>query len=71
MTYVLNIIVCSIVLGTCSAPIPQGQFSSYQECGHAGYEYAYNTFKSYHVEDVNKFQTLIKFYCQPIEVIQS
>ncbi len=71
MTFFLNVIVCSVILNTCTNPIPIGSFNTYQECGLAGYEYALNHFKGYPIEDVNKFQTLIKFYCLPTEVTES
>ena len=67
----LNIILCSIVLQTCTNPLPINTFPTYYECAHAGYKEALARIESYHPEDVNKTGTLIKFYCQKIESVDS
>ena len=57
---------CSLVMGNCLPPIPHGYYSSYYDCGIAGYLQSIGTLQAIGPEDVNKNKLYIKFYCNEL-----
>ena len=66
--FLLIIQMCYQIGGTCSPPMKAKLFDSFQECSLSGYEGAYTMLKSLPIDQVNKNQTMIQFFCQPRKV---
>ena len=57
-------IMCTSVYQTCMPPFPMAEiYNSHYECMIAGYEEAIKKAKEIGREEVNKYGTMIKFYC--------
>ena len=57
-------IMCTSVYQTCLPPFPMAEiYNSHYECMIAGYEEAIKKAKEIGREEVNKYGTIIKFYC--------
>ena len=57
-------IMCTSVYQTCMPPFPMAEiYNSHYECMIAGYEEAIKKAKEIGREEVNKYGTIIKFYC--------
>ena len=57
-------IMCTSVYQTCLPPFPMAEiYNSHYECMIAGYEESLKKAKEIGREEVNKYGTIIKFYC--------
>ena len=57
-------IMCTSVYQTCMPPFPMPEiYNSHYECMIAGYEESLKKAKEIGREEVNKYGTIIKFYC--------
>jgi len=67
MKFLLSMIICTSVYQQCLPPhqMPQ-EFRSHYECMMAGYEEAMKKAKEIGRTEVNKYGTIIKFYCQHV-----
>mgnify|MGYP003126786919 FL=1 len=64
MKFILGLIICSSVYGTCLEPYHwPDTFNSHYECMIFGYEESMKKAKEIGPKDVNEFGTIIKFYC--------
>ena len=65
MKFILAMIICSSIYQTCLPPhkMPDS-YSTHYECMIAGYNEAINKAKEIGPSEVNKYGTIIKFYCQ-------
>ena len=64
MKFILTMIICSSVYQQCLAPFPMPDtHSSHYECMIAGYEESIKKAKEIGPEEINKYVTVIKFYC--------
>ena len=64
MKFLLSMIICSSVYQQCLAPFPMpDKYNSHYECMLAGYEESITKAKEIGLEDINKYGTIIKFYC--------
>ncbi len=64
MKFILSMIMCTSVYQTCMPPFPMAEiYNSHYECMIAGYEEAIKKAKEIGREEVNKYGTIIKFYC--------
>ena len=71
MKFILGLIICSSVYGSC-LPVYEWpeKFNTHYECMIAGYNEALDKAKEIGPEEVNKYGTIIKFFCyQTDEVI--
>ena len=63
-------IICSSVFQLCLPPHPMPEiYNSYYECMIAGYEESIKKAKEIGSEDINKYGTIIKFFCLQDNVI--
>ena len=70
MKFLLSIIICSQVAGTCLDPYPwPDKFDTQYDCLMFGYEESINKMKEIGADDVNKYNMFIKFYCTPTDTI--
>ena len=66
MKIALAIIMCSYVHGECMSPyVFPDRYASHYECMIAGYEESIKKAKEIGREDINKYGTIIKFFCSP------
>ena len=64
MKFVLSMIICSSVYNMCLTPVPLPErYNSHYECMIAGYEESIEKAKEIGAEEINKYGTIIKFYC--------
>ena len=71
MKILLTLIMCSSIQSTCLDPYPWPTlYNTHYECMIAGYNEALDKAKEIGPEEVNKYGTIIKFFCyQTDEVI--
>ena len=70
MKFVLSLLICSQVAGTCLEPHTwPDTFRSQYDCLMFGYEESFKKMKEIGREEVNKHGIYIKFYCTPVEMI--
>ena len=70
MKFILSLIICSQVAGTCMPPYPWPEsFDSQYDCMIFGYEESLNKMQEIGREDVNKHYIYIRFTCSPEETI--
>ena len=71
MKFILTMIMCTSVYNTCLEPFPMPTlYNTHYECMIAGYNEALDKAKEIGPEEVNKYGTIIKFFCyQTDEVI--
>ena len=70
MKFLLTLIICSQVAGTCMPPYPwPTTFNTQYDCLMFGYEESITKMKEIGPEDVNKYNMFIKFYCTPDNTI--
>jgi hypothetical protein len=70
MKFILTMIICSSVYQQCLVPFPMpDKHSSHYECMIAGYEESIKKAKQIGPEDINKYGTVIKFYCLEESII--
>ncbi len=64
MKFILSMIICTSVYNVCLDPHPMPEkYGSHYECMIAGYNKAIEKAKEIGPKDVNKYGTIIKFYC--------
>ena len=64
MIFLLSMIICSSVYQQCLPPHPMPEiYHSHYECMIAGYEESIKKAKEIGPEEINKYGTIIKFYC--------
>ena len=64
MKFILTMIICTSVYNTCLEPFPMAErYNSHYECMIAGYNEAIDKAKEIGPEDINKYGTIIKFFC--------
>ncbi len=57
-------IICTSVYNMCLEPFPMPtKYNSHYECMIAGYEESIKKAKEMGPEDINKYETIIKFFC--------
>ena len=64
MKFILGLIICSSVYGSC-LPVHHWPetFNTHYECMIAGYEESIKKAKEIGPKEINKYSTIIKFYC--------
>jgi hypothetical protein len=66
MKFLLSMVICSQVAGTCLDPFPwPNSFNTQYDCLMFGYKESIVKMEAIGPEDVNKFNMYIKFYCTP------
>jgi hypothetical protein len=64
MKFILTMIICTSVYQQCLEPFPMPErYDSHYECMIAGYNEAIDKAKDLGPEEVNKYGTIIKFFC--------
>ena len=64
MKFILSMIICTSVYQQCLPPHPMPEkYLSHYECMIAGYEESIKKAKEIGPEEINKYGTIIKFYC--------
>ena len=72
MKFLLSMIICSQVAGTCLDPYPwPDTFNTQYDCLMFGYKESIIKLEQLGPEDVNKFNMYIKFYCSPVQSVES
>ena len=70
MKFLLSLIICSQVAGTCLDPYEWPEsFDSQYDCMMFGYQESANKIKEVGRQEVNQYNMYIKFYCIPEETI--
>ena len=70
MKFILTMIMCTSVYNTCLEPFPMPElYNSHYECMIAGYNESIKKAKEIGPKEVNKYGTIIKFFCQQTEEI--
>ena len=70
MKFVLALIICSQVAGTCMPPYEWPEtFNTQYDCMIFGYEESLNKMKQFGRTDVNKYNMYIRFTCTPQQII--
>ena len=68
MKFILTMIMCTSVYNTCLEPFPMPTlYNTHYECMIAGYNKAIDKAKEIGPEEVNKYGTIIKFFCYGTE----
>jgi hypothetical protein len=64
--FILVLKVCYAVAQFCAPPFQYSEtFDSFRDCAITGYKHAYEMIQVFPAEEVEKTQTIIKFYCYP------
>tara|TARA_B100001109_G_scaffold67150_1_gene54739 strand:- start:245 stop:463 length:219 start_codon:yes stop_codon:yes gene_type:complete len=72
MQFLLSLVICSQVAATCLEPYPwPDTFNTQYDCLMFGYEESLKKMKEIGSEEVNKYNMFVKFYCTPVEVVES
>ena len=70
MKFILTLIICSRVAGTCMTPYPwPDSFESQYDCMIFGYEESLNKMQEIGRQEVNKHNVYIRFTCTPENTI--
>ena len=70
MKFLLSMIICSQVAGSCLDPYPWPvTFDSQYDCLMEGYKQSIIKMEEMGKNDVNKYNMFIKFYCTPTDTI--
>ena len=70
MKILLSLVICSQVSASCLQAIPWPKtFDTQYDCLMFGYQESMNKMKQIGLEDVNKYNMFIKFYCTPAPTI--
>jgi len=70
MKFLLSMIICSQVAGTCLDPYPwPTTFDSQYNCLMEGYKQSIVKMEEIGPDDINKYNMFIKFYCTPEDTI--
>jgi hypothetical protein len=63
--FVLIMQICQAAMGVCTGPISDNlHYNSYKECAITGYKKSYEIMNELKAEDLDKFRTIINFYCK-------
>ncbi len=69
MKFILTMIICTSVYNMCLDPHPMPErYNSHYECMIAGYNESIKKAKEMGPEDINKYGTIIKFFCMQEQV---
>ena len=69
MKFILSMIICTSVYNMCLDPHPMPErYNSHYECMIAGYNESIKKAKEMGPEDINKYGTIIKFFCMQEQV---
>ena len=72
MKFILSMLMCSQLSGTCLPPFPMpGTYSNGYDCMMAGYEKAIEKMEQIGRDEVNRHHIFIKFGCQPYILVPS
>ena len=64
MKFILSMIICTSVYNTCLPPHQMDEvYNTHYECMIAGYEESIAKSKEIGSKEINKYGTIIKFYC--------
>ena len=64
MKFILSMIICTSVYNTCLPPHPMEEiYNTHYECMIAGYEESIKKAKDIGPTEINKYGTIIKFFC--------
>ena len=70
MKFLLTLVICSQVAGTCMPPYPwPTTFDTQYDCLMFGYQQSIVKMQEIGADDVNKYNMFIKFYCTPEQTI--
>ncbi len=70
MKFVLSMIMCTSVYNQCLPPFQMSElYNSHYECMLAGYDESIKKAKEIGPEEINKYGTVIKFYCTEENII--
>ena len=70
MKFLLSMIICSQVAGTCLKPYSwPTTFDTQYDCLMEGYKQSIVKMKEIGPDDINKYNMFIKFYCTPVDTI--
>jgi len=70
MKFILTMIMCTSVYNTCLEPFPMPTlYNTHYECMIAGYNEALGKAKEIGPKEVNKYGTIIKFFCYKTEEV--
>ena len=70
MKFILSMIICSQIAGTCLPPYPWPEtFNTQYDCLLFGYEESIKKMKEIGREDINKYNMFIKFTCVQENII--
>ena len=68
MKFILSMIICTSVYNTCLPPHQMDEvYNTHYECMIAGYEESIAKAKEIGSKEVNKYGTVIKFFCYRVE----
>mgnify|MGYP003133340446 CR=1 FL=1 len=68
MKFILTMIICTSVYQQCLEPFPMTErYDSHYDCMLAGYNEAIDKANEIGRQDINKYGTIIKFFCMPEE----
>ena len=65
--FLLIMQICQASIGICTGPITDNlHYKSYKECAITGYRKSYDIMNELKTEDLDKFRTVISFYCKEV-----
>ena len=68
MKFLLSIVICSQVAGTCLPPYPwPDKFDTQYDCLMFGYKESMIKLQEIGSQEVNQHNMFIKFYCSPVQ----
>jgi hypothetical protein len=71
MKFLLSMIFCTSVYNTCLEPFQMPDiYDSHYDCMEAGYEESLKKIKELGKEEVNKYGTLVKFFCAQTDMAE-
>ena len=71
MKFILSMIICTSVYNTCLPPHAMEEvYNSHYECMIAGYNEAIDKAKEIGPKEINKYGTIIKFFCYGTENLE-
>ena len=70
MKFILTMVMCTSVYNQCLPPFPMPDlYNSHYECMMAGYNESIKKAKEIGPEEINKYGTIIKFFCVQEKII--
>jgi len=65
--FMLVLQICHTVINVCSPPITNNlYYNSYKECAISGYQESYKIMNDYKEKDLDRFRTVVSFYCKEV-----